>query len=430
MKVIHSDSISSFGGLNIVHHELDKLRVEDILNSSLPALAPQCEYKWKDLFYSFLSIYFSGGECIEDAKTVLANRFGNSPFFKLCSPDTLLRRMKELAVPNGECETTRGSVVHQYNYNEVLLDANIKLLKHIGAFNEKEIILDYDNTITFTEKADSKMTYKRDYGYQPGVCFLNEKRVLSIENRNGNSDAKSFQVATLERIFNGLERHGVARVDKFRADGASYQKDVIDLLVKKVKHFYIGGRNSYVEQYFGQISQWEETTDTLNEPTWIGEMTFTPFKKYYSAAQQVPEYRLLVKKKQRPDGQANLLTGDAFDYWCVITNDFESSVKEALAFYYGRGAAERQFDVLKNDMGWNHLPFSLLSQNTVFLYFSAMVKNLFVNLLEVFSSKYEYIKPNLRMKRLVYLLISIPGKWIRKSRQWHLRLYGHLPLRE
>ena len=66
---------------------------------------------------------------------------------------------------------------------------------------QNDLTIDYDNTILFTEKSDSKMTYKRNPGYQPGVCTINEEQVFYIENRNGNSDAKSFQSDTLNRIF-------------------------------------------------------------------------------------------------------------------------------------------------------------------------------------------------------------------------------------
>jgi hypothetical protein len=424
MKVLYSNHIGSFGGLNFIHNELEKLGVGELLNNNMPTLAAQSKFKWKDLFYSMLSVYYSGGDCVEDVKTVLAHRLGYSPIFKLCSPDTLLKRMKELATGNQRCKTSKGTVEHYYNHNQLLLDINIKLLKQIKAFNPASNVLDYDNTITFTEKADSKMTYKREYGYQPGVCLLNEDYVLFVENRNGNSDAKSFQADTLKRMFDRLEYHGIKKIDKFRADAASHQWEVIELLSQKVNHFYVGARNSYVEKHFPEITDWKKTTDGLNEEIWVGEIVINPFRKHYRSGENIPSYRLLVKKKLRPDAQGNLFTGDAFDYKSVITNDMESSVEDALTFYYHRGVAERQFDVLKNDSGWNNMPFSLLSQNTVFLYFTAMIKNLYVKVLEALSAQYKFISPKLRMKRLIFLLISIPGKWVKRSRQWQLKLYG------
>ena len=100
-----------------------------------------------------------------------------------------------------------------------------------------EIIIDYDNTIIFNEKSDSKMTYKRNPGYQPGVCTINEQQVFYIENRNGNSDAKSFQSDTLKRVFKLVKNNNIKTINHFRADAASYQYDVIELLEKKFRTF-------------------------------------------------------------------------------------------------------------------------------------------------------------------------------------------------
>lgn len=427
MKVTHSSRINPFGGLNFVLNEFENLGIGDFLNTNLDQLPIQSKYSWKDLFYSLSSIFFCGGDCIEDVNTVLSRHIGLNPLFKLSSPDTVLRRLKQLACNDEFCKTKRGQVNHQFNFNEALTNLNISLLKKLGELDKDMLVLDYDNTIIFNEKADSKMTYKKDYGYQPGVCLLNEDKVLFIENRNGNSDAKSFQIDTLNRLFKHLEFNQVKRIDKFRADSASYQYEVVKLLEEKVSHFYIGAKNSYVEKYFPQIKKWKKTKDKLGNQILIGSIMIKPFSKYYKKGETPTEYRLLVKKKQRPDGQGNVFTGDSFDYWAVITNDLSCGVEQGLSFYYHRGAAERQFDILKNDFGWNNMPFSKLSENTVYLLFTAMCRNLYPIILERLSKKVHWIKTSHRMKRFIFSFIAIPAKWIRRSRQWQLRIYGQIP---
>ena len=235
MKVLKSSQISAFGGINFVFEFLDKKNIGALLTKNLPILKAQSQYTWKDILYSLLSIYLCGGDCIEDLQTHLKDHFKNSPFINLPSPDTVLKRLKELSQESEECRTPRGSVTHTFNTNTTLSQLNILLLKRLGAFRKKELTLDYDNTIIFNEKSDSKMTYKRDYGYQPGVCTINEEQILYIENRNGNSDAKSFQVDTLKRMFDLLEKNKIKKADHFRADSASYQYEVIELLNKQVK---------------------------------------------------------------------------------------------------------------------------------------------------------------------------------------------------
>ncbi|MBK8081529.1 MAG: hypothetical protein IPK25_15405 [Saprospiraceae bacterium] len=114
MKLRYSNNINAFGGVNFVLQEFDKLKIGNILYDNLPSLSPKSSYSWR-YFYSFSSIYFCGGNCMEDAKTILANQFGSNPIFNSCSPDTLLRRMGDLCTDQLLCNTKRGNVEHQYN---------------------------------------------------------------------------------------------------------------------------------------------------------------------------------------------------------------------------------------------------------------------------------------------------------------------------
>ena len=75
MKVQNSFHLSPFGGLNYVHEEFDRLKLGELLCKELPSLPHQSKYDWRDLLYSFWSIYFCGGDCIEDLSGNLKNSF-------------------------------------------------------------------------------------------------------------------------------------------------------------------------------------------------------------------------------------------------------------------------------------------------------------------------------------------------------------------
>ena len=99
---------------------------------------------------------------------------------------------------------------------------------------------------------------------------------------------------------------------------------------------------------------------------------------------------------------------------------------EIVFFYNQRGTIEKEFDVLKNDFGWNNLPFSKLEQNTVFMIFTAICRNLYHYIITRFSEKYKNLKANFRIKKFIFRFISIPAKWIKSSRQYKIRIYGDL----
>jgi len=421
MKILNSPTISAFGGINFVFDFLENNNLGDFINQSFPKLKKQSQYSWTDILYSTLAIYLCGGNCIEDLQTHLKSHFQNNPFVNMPSPDTVLRRLVQLAQSNKECMTKRGSVTHVYNTNTTLENLNILMLKKLDVFSTEELILDYDNTIIFNEKSDSKMTYKRNPGYQPGVCTINEEQVLYIENRNGNSDAKAFQANTIKRLFSLLKAHRVRKPDHFRADAASYQYDVINLLCKEVKYFYIGCRNSYVEKYFSQISQWETLYDDKQGAMEVGEIKIFPFQKQTKKAK---EYRLIVKRKLNKDKQLDIFTQDAYQYRAILTNNVDLSPKEVALFYGHRGNMEKQFDILKNDFGWNNMPFSKLQNNTVFIYITAMCRNLYKIIIANFAKLTKSLKASFRVKKFLFRFIILPAKWVKQSRQNKLRVYG------
>ena len=134
----------------------------------------------------------------------------------------------------------------------------------------------------------------------------------------------------------------------------------------------------------------------------------------------------MVSKEKRRDLQINLFTQEPYNYSVILTNDYDLTDDQVVFFYNQRGAIEKEFDALKNDFGWNNMPFSKLEQNTVFLLFTAMCKNLYNQIITTFSKKYKNLSPIYRIKKFIFRFICIPAKWVKQSRAWKLRLYGKI----
>lgn len=76
----------------------------------------------------------------------------------------------------------------------------VKALKKTGQLKKsKRHDLGYDNQVQPTEKYDAEKTYKKTYGYQPGIARIanpgtGQVMPVYIAGRNGNSQAdKLFQ---------------------------------------------------------------------------------------------------------------------------------------------------------------------------------------------------------------------------------------------
>ena len=422
MKVINSSPISAFGGLNFVLNYLNSLKIDELFDKTLPGLAPQTKYLWSDIIYSHLAIFFCGGNATEDLNLHIKPHLLDNPFVKVPSADRVLARYSELGQEVKTCKTKYGTALHKYCTNSTLENLMIEILKKLKVFDSKEITIDYDNTIVFNEKQDSVMTYKKNPGYQPGVCTINETYILYIENRGGNSDAKSFQADTLERLFKLLIHKETRKTDYFRADAASYQYDVVTLVESHVNRFYIGCRNDYVEKYYSQITDWQELDDGSGMEA--GSIEIQPFVKSFKKDKKQPQtYRLVVKRKPREDKQLNIFTDGAYDYRSILTNDFEKSTAEVILFYNQRGNMEREFDIMKNDFGWNAMPFSTMEKNLVFMCFTAIFRNLYNGIIGYSSKKVSFLKPTHRIKAFVFRFVTLPAKWIWQGRQRKLRIY-------
>jgi hypothetical protein len=304
---------------------------------------------------------------------------------------------------------------------------NIRLLKKLFKFKDKEIVLDYDNTFVYTQKADAKKTYTKGTGYCPGVGMIGNN-IVYVENRNGNCGPHTLQDETLERMFKLLEEHNI-NVNVFRADSASYQLTTISTINKHVDKFYIKAVvNETVSEAIKSIDQWTEVK--IEGKIFLrGSTRFTPFKNAARRLKQkdlLKEYRLVVTKEPRRDGQINIFTGESYIYSPILTNDFEKTNDEVVKFYNQRGKQEREFDVLKNDFAWSCLPFSKIEQNTVFMILTAMCRNIYDYIIRKFSSTYKMLQPYFRIKKFIFRFICLPAKWIVNGRQRKLRIYGDI----
>jgi len=336
----------------------------------------------------------------------------------VCSADTLLRGIKELSCPSSERINRDSGVIHQFNINAKLNDLMVKALRTTGQLTPATPYeLDYDNQVIATEKWDAARTYKKSYGYQPGVASIGNMPVY-IEGRGGNSQAKYQQEATLGRAFEHLASNQIT-IARFRADSASYQKEVVKVVEANCNSFYIRAvRSAGMEQQIGALSgeDWKQVRLRLQKMDVAELGQYRPFGGNSS-------YRLVVSRIRRRDSQADLFSGQAYTWRAILTNDTETSPEEIVAFYNKRGDSERLFDVMGNDFGWSRLPCSFLSENTAFMIMSAIIANFYSYLIGTYSKTIPWLEPTYRLKKFIFRFISVAGKWIKTGRRHVLKLY-------
>jgi uncharacterized protein Veg len=419
MKVTNSaEKITPFGGFNFVFKSFRDSGLSDLIDRQLGMRVKTFGFSYSDIFTNHLAVYLNGGDCTEDVNDHLREHLQNVRGMRVCSADTILRGVKELATDTLFLENPDSGVKHEFNLNPKLNDLLVKALKLTGQLKKNKLYdLDYDNQVQPTEKYDAEKTYKKTYGYQPGIASINNMPVY-IEGRNGNSQAKYLQEETLGRTFSILEANGI-KIGRFRADSASYQKKVIDLVERHCGSFYIRAKRcAKMDDMIGSVTKesWEKIRlDTQ-------EMEVAEVSGYCPFGGEKP-YRLVISRIKRRDSQTDMFSGEAYTYRGILTNDMESSNKDIVAFYNARGESERIFDVMNNDFGWAKMPCSFLSENTAFMIMTAIYANFYSYLIGEYSKKLSWLKPNYRLKKFIFRFITVAGKWIRSGRNHVLKLY-------
>ncbi|EXZ22730.1 transposase DDE domain protein, partial [Bacteroides fragilis str. S13 L11] len=263
-----------------------------------------------------------------------------------------------------------------------------------------------------TEKYDAKPTYKKFSGYRPGVAVIGDL-IVGIENSDGNTNVRFHQKETLKRFFERFEQNGLT-INRFRADCGSCSEEIVEEIEKHCKSFYIrANRCSSLYNDIFALRGWK--TEEINGIEF--ELNSIFVEKWKGKA-----YRLVIQRQKRMDGMQDLWEGK-YTYRCILTNDYESSVRKIVEFYNLRGGKERIFDDMNNGFGWNRLPKSFMAENTVLLLLTALIRNFYKAIIQRLDVKRFGLNATSRIKAFVFRFISVPAKWIRTSRRYVLNIY-------
>lgn len=251
---------------------------------------------------------------------------------------------------------------------------NIKSLLLTKQLNKGEMYdFDYDNQITAHEKYDGKRTYKHTTGYFPRVATI-KRKIVYIENRDGNANVKISQNETLARAYELIEENGIT-IHRSRMDAGSYAKDILDTVSGHGRLFCIRANKS--ESMFEQIcriSDWKKVE--INYKSY--EVASIPFRRFFEDR----NYRLEVMREKSDDARSDLFTGDSFIYRSILTNDHASSEKRLSNITICVGRVKRYSISKTTTLAGGRLPTSEMNSDTVFLILTAMMKNFYNHIIK------------------------------------------------
>ena len=408
---IKSEKLTPFGGIFSIMEKFEHT-ISPVIDQALGLRCSSYGYQYSEIIRSLMTVYFCGGNCIEDISNHLLSHLSLHPLLRTCSSDTILRAINELTTDNITYKSVTGKS-YDFNaaekVNSLLLDTllSTRQLDTCTGYD-----LDFDHEFLETEKYDAKRTYKRFLGYSPGVAVIGDL-VVGIENRDGNTNVRFHQQDTLERFFTRFEERQI-HIKRSRMDCGSCSREIVETIAKHCEHYYIrANRCSALYNDIFALRGWQTVEIGCIEY----ELNSIIVEKWEGMA-----CRLIIQRQKRIDGDLDLWEGE-YTYRCIITNDYESSPLEIIEFYNQRGSKERIFDDLNNGFGWDHLPKSFMAENNVFLILTAIIHNFYKLLMQDKGIKAFGLKSTSRIKAFVFRFVSVPAKWIKTSKQYVLNIY-------
>ena len=394
--------------------ELYSRYVGPVIDKVLGLRCTSYGYQYSEIVGSLSSVYFCGGDCVEDVTSHLMPHLSLHTTIRTCSSDTILRGISELATANTTYVSDTGKS-YDFNTATKLNRLLVKALMNTGQLVSGESYdLDFDHQFIQTEKYDAKMTYKKFTGYSPGVAVIGDL-IVGIENRDGNANVRFHQQDTLERIFSNLEQNDI-HVRRARMDCGSCSREIVETVEKHSEHFYIrANRCGSLYDSLLALRGWKR--EVINGIEY--ELNSIITEKWEGMA-----YRLVIQRERRMGGEQDLWEGE-YIYRCILTNDYTSTNREIVEFYNLQGGKERIFDDLNNGFGWARLPKSFMAENTVFLLLTAIIRNFYKFLMDRLDAKAFGLRKCSRIKAFVFKFTSVPAKWIRTARHYELNIYTH-----
>ena len=122
---------------------------------------------------------------------------------------------------------------------------------------------------------------------------------------------------------------------------------------------------------------------------------------------KVLEEKKMLKGDTKAYQQGHWKTYKQYKVKLIITNDLKSSPEEIIMAYNKRGDAERKFDFMKNDFGWEYPPFMRMNENAVFMIAAALANNIFRGMVILFKKFVPELRLNARLREFQFFFINV-----------------------
>jgi len=363
------EKLTSYAGLEIVGRFLRRLEFAARVRRAFASVRLGGDYGTRRLLMLVVGLFLVGGRRLEHLQYVASDPV----FARFCG---LARIPSARTVANWLKGFTRRSIAALARLNaDIVID-------QIAALALRRATVDLDGTVLRTglQVAWARRGYNphhpKDPSYYPLVAHLAQTgQILRVKNRPGNVNDSYGATGVIREIVADLRgRFGRALIIEFRADAAFFQAQILRLLsqlrclyaIKVPLWRWLGIRPLIAAQ-----KKW-----TAILPGIDAFETVLPILQW-QITERVVVYRKRVHHETAKNFQLDLFSPDdgTFEYSAVITNQ-PLAPRVLWQFMSGRGAQEKTFSELKNDLAFDVIPTNHYAANSAWQQISALAHNL------------------------------------------------------
>jgi len=404
------DTITSHAGLALLGEFCVGLGLLDFTDSYLPKPGSGAGFRASEYVFPLVLMLNGGGRSLEDVRVI--------------RDDTGLREILPLdRVPTSDAIGDWLRKVSDTDGLPGLKKVNQKLLKRGMKYDGlKGYTLDIDATGIEAEKQSAKMTYKGFKGYMPIVGHLAENGlIVGEEFREGNVAPAARNLEFLKYCVRQMPKG--KKIKAFRADGASYQADIVNYCNKWDIDFAIGG---------------ELDEAVLRAIYSIPETSWTPYKDGHIAEtvhcmnRTKKSFRIIVVR--RPYQSRLFDENDIASRYTVIATNMAGAAQEVLQWYNQRGdSSENRIKDLKIGFGMERMPCGQTKANAVFFRMGALAYNIYrlflMKTLDKSWRKYQVRTIRWRLYQIAGKVVDHSNRIFLKVRRSYYNLFAAIRLK-
>ena len=400
-----NESLTPRTGVVILGEYLKGMNLERLCNENLPKAKRNNGYSAFEFIYPLILMLHSGGRFLDDIREIKADK----------ALATLLK-IKNIPTANA---FSKYLCKHGTNGENGMRKINKKLLQRfLKSIEDEELILDIDATFIEAHKNTAKWSYKDAPGYMPMVGHINGGYVIDVDFREGNEAPASKNLEFIKQCV--LQLPLDKKIDRFRADSASYQADIFNYCQDKNILFTVTAKKN--KNVFDSIKNIkEEEWQTFSKREKVAEFTHT--------MQDTKEaFRMIVIKKditpilptlQDYISDEVMMQYQDEIYYCIATNDNNLSPEEIIKLHRQRAeTSENKIKELKNGFNMSYLPSSNFEANAFYFYIGTVAYNLFLLYKQILDKNLQ----KHTIKTIRYKLYNIAGKVISHARKTILKV--------